>query len=489
MPRYLTYVFCIGLIALSCFNRNDFPQNNNVLAKVGDRVITVQDFIRRAEYTIRPDYCKQSNYIHKKIVLNSLIAEKLIALEMEKEKDELLASQSFHNYLRGRKEQSMRQLFYHDKFFNKTDIPDSLIKKVLPLSGRTIKVNYISLPDIKTAGEVKNLLLQNFSLSEIYDGIWSGEVPSKEINFFDKEPDVIHRQLFRDQIEKGQIIGPFANDDGSYLIMKVIEWKDEFTITEKEQKIRWNDTRDMVKEKMAKKEYLSYIEEIMAGHTIDFNPDVFDQYAYEASKVYLNDVEIKKQAISKALWEDIEKPKKIVINDKTNLSLDDIIFSYDNKEWTVNDLNQLIQSHPLVFRKRQISIGDFRNQLKLSIADLLRDKEITEKCYNLDLDKDWRVTTNVYMWHDAYASKRFITLANEKKGNPEKKRILYNSLIDSLQIKYSNKIRINTDEFEDIELTSKDMLVTHKGLAYPIVVPSFPILTSDDRLDYGSKLN
>ena len=120
MPRYLTYVFCIGLIALSCFNRNDFPQNNNILAKVGDRIITVQDFIRRAEYTIRPDYCKQSNYIHKKIVLNSLIAEKLIALEMEKEKDELLASQSFHNYLRGRKEQSMRQLFYHDKFFNKT---------------------------------------------------------------------------------------------------------------------------------------------------------------------------------------------------------------------------------------------------------------------------------------------------------------------------------------------------------------------------------
>ena len=73
MPRYLTYVFCIGLIALSCFNRNDFPQNNNVLAKVGNRIITVQDFIRRAEYTIRPDYCKQSNYIHKKIVLNSVI--------------------------------------------------------------------------------------------------------------------------------------------------------------------------------------------------------------------------------------------------------------------------------------------------------------------------------------------------------------------------------------------------------------------------------
>ena len=36
-----------------------------ILARVGEKLITIQDFIRRSEYTIRPDYCRQDNYIQK----------------------------------------------------------------------------------------------------------------------------------------------------------------------------------------------------------------------------------------------------------------------------------------------------------------------------------------------------------------------------------------------------------------------------------------
>jgi hypothetical protein len=43
--------------------------------------------------------------------------------------------------------------------------------------------------------------------------------------------------------------------------------------------------------------------------------------------------------------------------------------------------------------------------------------------------------------------------------------------------------------FENITITSTDMLASERGLAYPFIVPSFPIITSDDKLDYGSKLN
>ena len=64
-----------------------------------------------------------------------------------------------------------------------------------------------------------------------------------------------------------------------------------------------------------------------------------------------------------------------------------------------------------------------------------------------------------------------------------------NGMIDSLQNKYSNIIKINTDIFEKIEITSTDMLVPERGLPYPFIVPSFPIITTDDKLDYGSKMN
>jgi len=82
------WIYCLVIfIIFPCFvNGSDKNADTglDILAVVGDRIITSQDFIRRAEYSIRPLYCRQSNYIHKKIILNSLIAEKLFAIEAEK---------------------------------------------------------------------------------------------------------------------------------------------------------------------------------------------------------------------------------------------------------------------------------------------------------------------------------------------------------------------------------------------------------------------
>ena len=105
------------LLSTNCSNKNISNPGLDVLAQVGNKIITKQDFIRRAEYTIRPDYCRQSNYIHKKIILNSLIAEKLTSIEMEDKDDVLLKSQNFHYYLQGRREQAMRKLYYYDNFY------------------------------------------------------------------------------------------------------------------------------------------------------------------------------------------------------------------------------------------------------------------------------------------------------------------------------------------------------------------------------------
>ena len=175
------------LLLNKCSNKNTVSQFDlDVLAQVGNKIITKQDFIRRAEYTIRPDYCRQSNYIHKKIILNSLIAEKLTALEMEDKDDELLKSKNFQYFLQGRKEQAMRKLYYYDNFYNKVSVPDSLIKKRFKVAGRTVDISYISLPDLIFVQKVNDLLSKNISLEEIYDSIWGENLPNKKINFLIK---------------------------------------------------------------------------------------------------------------------------------------------------------------------------------------------------------------------------------------------------------------------------------------------------------------
>ena len=71
--RYAYRIAFLFTFFFSCTQNNEQHQISEevVLARVGHEVITIQDFIRRAEYAIRPDYCRQDNYIHKKIVLNS----------------------------------------------------------------------------------------------------------------------------------------------------------------------------------------------------------------------------------------------------------------------------------------------------------------------------------------------------------------------------------------------------------------------------------
>ena len=479
-----------SLLLTNCSNKDISKSSLDILAQVGDKIITRQDFIRRAEYTIRPDYCRQSNYIHKKIILNSLIAEKITSIEMEDKDDILLNSQNFHYYLQGRKEQAMRKLYYYENFYKGAEAPYSIVNEKYKLAGRTIDISYINLPDINTVQKVKELISQNITIEEIYFSIWGDTIPTKKINFFDKEPDIIHEKLFLIDNKKNQTIGPFEVEDGSFLIMKINGWADTKFISAVDQEKIWEDVEKLVKEKEAKTKYFSFVKKMMSGKSIQFNKDVFEDYAHKASKIYLQDPMDKKDAINKMLWDEIENPKKISLQNNPDIKSGDVIMIFDNEKITVEKLNLLIKSHPLVFRKRKINEGRFRQELKFALADLIRDVELNKKCYDLELHNDIRVKTNVDMWHDAYSSKRFMSsLKPAAKSERKNKYNFDNNVINYLQKKHSNVIKINTNMFENITLTSTDMLVSERGLAYPFIVPSFPVITSDDRLDYGSKLN
>ena len=88
---------------------------------MGDRIITREDYINRAEYTLRPQYCRGNQYFHKKIILNNLIAEKLLAIESDSVYNEFKPS-GLISFIKGRKEQAMRQLLYFKEGYEKVSI-------------------------------------------------------------------------------------------------------------------------------------------------------------------------------------------------------------------------------------------------------------------------------------------------------------------------------------------------------------------------------
>ena len=487
----MRHLFCILLtfFLTNCSDKQKTTVDNSlVLAKVGSKNITIQDFIRRAEYTIRPKYCRRGNYIHKKIILNSLIAEKILSLEIEKNNTKKLNNVNFDLFLKGRKEQAMRQLHYNDNFFEKVNLEKEEINQYLKLSRRSVQLNYINLPGIDMVKKVQYLISENITLDSIYQALWEGNTPQKNIKWLDRESDQILDVIFKEDLKVGQIIGPLETGDSSFLMLQVTGWIDQPAITESQKELNRNDVIEKLTEQSAKKAHSEWVKSLMSNKSITFNKDIFKIYSKYAGDYYLKKEDEKKEAINDVIWDQVDKndQKEIIDLDKENiLDLESTLFSYNDNDWSIKKFHEELKSHPLVFRKNKMGKSQFPSQLRLAIADFIRNKEITSECYKLGIDKNWVVKSNLDMWRDAFLSQNYMDVG----GRSEKEKLnLYNPIVDSLQSIYSPEIKINIDAFEHIELSSTDMMVTQSGVPYPIVVPSFPILTDDSKLNYGEKM-
>ncbi len=492
MYRLLNLIIIFGLF--SCSGR--VPENNlDILAKVGDRIITKQDFIRRAEYSIRPLYCRQANYIHKKIILNSLIAEKLLALEAEKAKVDLLDNPLFQSFVLGRSEQAMRQLHYYDEFYKQVELDSAAVLNAYKLAGRTVDITFINLPDLNSANTIKNLVMEGISLDSAYTMIWGQHTPPKrQLNWFDKESVDLHKAIFNPDVTKGSIIGPLVPDNKTFLLLQVNGWTDRPAITESEKSLRITDVRKRLRENDAEQKYKEWVHNIMTGKQLELNPNVFPAYAEKVTDIYLQSDSVKQAQYGKFLWAD---PELDFIRDSlTSAPLEsfaetDILFHVDNVSWTIQKFHQEIRKHPLVFRKKKMNRGEFQEQLKFAIADLVRNIEITKDCYENKYEQSSTVKLNRELWYDSSIARYYRSILFKEMGvlydDPENVAIRMNPIVDSLQTTYSDQIEIDTDLFESIELTSIDMTVIQHGVPFPKVVPPFPVFTNDNKLDYGHR--
>ena len=492
MYRLLNLIIIFGLF--SCSGR--VPENNlDILAKVGDRIITKQDFIRRAEYSIRPLYCRQANYIHKKIILNSLIAEKLLALEAEKAKVDLLDNPLFQSFVLGRSEQAMRQLHYYDEFYKQVELDSAAVLNAYKLAGRTVDITFINLPDLNSANTIKNLVMEGISLDSAYTMIWGQHTPPKrQLNWFDKESVDLHKAIFNPDVTKGSIIGPLVPDNKTFLLLQVNGWTDRPAITESEKSLRITDVRKRLRENDAEQKYKEWVHNIMTGKQLELNPNVFPAYAEKVTDIYLQSDSVKQAQYGKFLWAD---PELDFIRDSlTSAPLEsfaetDILFHVDNVSWTIQEFHQEIRKHPLVFRKKKMNRGEFQEQLKFAIADLVRNIEITKDCYENKYEQSSTVKLNRELWYDSSIARYYRSILFKEMGvlydDPENVAIRMNPIVDSLQTTYSDQIEIDTDLFESIELTSIDMTVIQHGVPFPKVVPPFPVFTNDNKLDYGHR--
>lgn len=485
--RYRYFILLL-ILYFGCESKNQPDIQFEILAKVGDRIITLEDYINRTEYTLRPEYCRGNQYIHKKIILNNLIAEKLLAIESDSIYNEFKPS-SLTSFIKGRKEQAMRQLLYFKEGYEKVVIENKDLNHYFKMAGRTYHVNYFTFPGGEFFQLVKEAIYNEISIHEIYSANFEGSIPTKDVNWIDDNDSFISNALFKEDVIKGQIIGPHYLNDGSGFILEIAGWTDRLNLSEKGNMDRKDLVVNTLREIEGKSIYSTFIKDVMKGKSINLNEEVFIPYANAIRDQFFRSKNEKESAISKALFGEGEF-----------LSLQDIqplddkyqkltLFSIEGDDWSVRDFEKNLASHPLVFRKKKMKRSEFPNQFKLSIVDFIQDYFLTKVAYDLELDKTEVIRLNESLWADSFSAYQSAKAWMSSQKDTASQHILMKPIVDILQKKYSSQISINMNLFESINITSVDMFVKQGNVPYPVLVPSFPSFTNDSYLDYGSKID
>ena len=487
---YFIFISLLFFINISCDKTPSINLDQEVIiAKIENRVITVNDFLKRCEYSPRPAYCNGDNFIHKKISLNSLIAEKILAIEFDRNNQAINENQRY--FIEGRKEQLMRHLMLKKYGYEDIQLDSILLMQQYQLRKRTYEVEYV----IKNENVLKELnAKENIVTSKENAPVPSvNNISSKNLSYNDQMVDSIRELLFSSGPELNQVYGPYIATDSTVFYMKVSGWITGVNISDQQKKDTWESVKNEMTEAQALKKYSSYISNLMRDKKIKYDERNFEIFAKLVSNVYKIEKFKKEKMIQSSIWESNNAVQIETLNLAKNMK-EKIILHHDGKNWTINEIMSLIKKHPLVFRKKNINPNNFTNELKFSLADLFRDMHITKQGYDLGLDQNINVKSETNKWQDYIKSeliktkyaKSFQKNSNSNDRNNQYK--LITNKIDSLQKAYSNKIKINTDKFEEIELLSIDLFGMYSNQAYNNLEPPFPILTDDHLLDYGSKI-
>ena len=467
------------------------------MARIGEKTISVDEFKYRTEFTVRPIFPAQTSEELKKTYLNNFIIEKIFSLEAEANNN-IIQNKSFQALMKGIKEQSMREQLYYWEAFNKAELDTNEIKKVYKLAGREYDVEFYVIQHPKLIQKVQSAIKADSDSSKIiFNELYqsAGRTYKHKVKFRDSDNQAIHEALFSEPLQPDTIIGPIQIEEDSYIILKVVNWKYIPAIGGEDVQLRWNQVSQKMKQNQANHLWRAYSKNIMKGKKIEFEKATFNKLADLFRSIRLANYEEK---INYNPFRQNEEGIQALaaLNDMKSI-MDMPFFSIDDKVWTVRDFRNELVSHPLVYRKQDFKEKDFYKQFKYAIADLIRDHYLTKEAYKKSLDKNYRVKRTCEMWKDSYNALNFrnevleAAIENGKidSTNNHNKIQYLNGYIANLQKKHAAKIKIDTIEFEKINVTDVNMFVTQPNVPFPVVVPGFPQLTIEHRLDYTRNIN
>ncbi|MBN1466972.1 hypothetical protein JXA02_14555 [candidate division KSB1 bacterium] len=493
MKKLVLFAALVVALLITCA-RKELPQD--ALVRVGDKYITVKEFQYRGEFAPHPNYPVHDRNLEK-ILLNNLIMEKLFVLEHGQE-SELAKNENFANYLKGIKEQKMREQLFYQKAYNTVQLDSAEINKRMILSQREYDLEFYSIKNDSIARAMLDKVEANPDKRvEIFDNAWGvDDRPKWTAKWKDPDHVKIHEALYSGPVAQDSVIGPLALNHGDWIMMKVVNWKDVLLMGGSDAALRHKEVIEKVTMNKATLAWDSYMRDVMRGKQIEFNPDVFLKLAELTYNLETAADRAEQQTVMRNFWQEEDSVLTVADLPSEEVFLQQPFFIIDGVTWTVGDFRTAVASHPLVYRQRTANRAAFYDQFRVAIADLVRDHYLTQEAYESGLDQDIGVTRTVEMWHDALVSTYERDQMLKRLGeafpdttDPNRQYQLkkaFDDYLDQLVTKYDDEIRLNEELFDHIELTNAQLFVMQNQVPYPVAVPSWPMFSTKNTVPYKS---
>ncbi len=454
-----------------------------IVAIVADDTVFVNDLIRRCEFTVRPIYCQQDGIQDKRICLNSLIAEKLFALEAG-EDNPLTGNEKFRARLQGIKEQLMREELIRDQVVDKIEIPEEEVRQAYLNSRKTVHTEAVFIPASYDADAIYRDARQGTplqKLSEKYPGV-SGVV-KRDVKWghIDEEAQ---NAIFNDKVTRGTVLAPLAMKDG-YRLIKVTGWTEQVELSPANRDLQMQNIRSKLRDYYIRKYYKEFAQSLMRGKRIDFFEKGWQVVVATLQQAYVPKGEADNLP-------EIPMSRLEPLYDHLADNGDLPFMQVDGKIWTIDDFRQAMLVHPLEISQKSLTKENFTNRLQAAIAGLVTDQYLTRLAYEKKYDKSHTVNRLVKEWKNYYL---FLYQRDQylaRRGFKGKIARDYfeafdnylTPYFDSLKVKYDQYIRFNPAALDSLQLTRIPMIAYKTKGPYTPVVPPFPLVTNSHKTNY-----
>jgi len=398
----------------------------------------------------------------------------------------------FKRFIRGKKEQSMRNWLFLQETADKVKVDSSEVARYYEFAGREYSVSYYSVTDTMLLRDLDNGKDQFEKLfREIYG---NSAIPIKKISWAEHESFDVLNLFYSQKIQNSAIVPPLKISESEYILYKIHDWADTKIYTEKQTRERWDKVERRLKNKKKKELWEDYISKIMDEKTVKFDNSVFQKVSDVFFKFYKHDAG--KHKIDRRQWEWFEQSKKYTqISEALGPAIHKSFFEIDGITWKVNKFLEEYFSHPLAFRDYNTSPKDFSEQFRKVVYEIIRDEYLTEESYKRGYDSVKNVISDETTWRDiclaVYQRDNYLKrISAQNRFN--NKSILENNLnaiCDSLFSIYGKNIYLNLSSFEQISLGSTYLETVQNTMKNDYNEPFFPIFTSNQSIGYLTIIN